>query len=109
MHITLTKPNREPLLSLSTGNIGFRKAHRGTFDAAYQLSTFSIGKIQEKGYLLNMEKLEVILRGFGPGREAFQKALLGPEGKALKGKVTKVSDSTRLKFGGVRSPNVRRL
>ena len=53
--------------------------------------------------------IEVILRGYGNGREAFQKAILGPEGRLIKNLVKKVTDGTRLKFGGVRSPAVRRL
>jgi ribosomal protein S11 len=53
--------------------------------------------------------VEVIMRGFGPGREAFQKALLGSEGHLIRPLVKRVSDATRLKFGGARSPNVRRL
>ncbi|KAK2752813.1 hypothetical protein FQN55_005945 [Onygenales sp. PD_40] len=108
-HMTLTKPNREPLLSLSCGNIGFRKAHRSKFDAAHQLSSFMIGKIQEDGHLMTIKRLEVVLRGFGAGREAFTKVLLGPEGKYLREVVTRVTDSTRVKFGGTKSRNVRRL
>ncbi|PGH18518.1 hypothetical protein AJ79_00295 [Helicocarpus griseus UAMH5409] len=108
-HITLTKPNREPLLSMSCGKIGFRKAQRSKFDAAHQLSSFMMGKIQEDGHLLTMKRLEVVLRGFGPGREAFTKVLLGPEGKNISKLVCRVTDSTRLKFGGCRSRNVRRL
>lgn len=108
-HITLTRPNREPMLSLSSGNINFKKAHRGTFDAAYQLVTYSITQMVEKGFMQSIEKLEVIMRGYGPGREAFQKVLLGTEGRLIKPKVYRVTDSTRLKFGGTRSPAVRRL
>ena len=53
--------------------------------------------------------IEVVLRGYGPGREAFQKALLGQEGRDINQLVSKVTDGTRLKFGGTRSPAVRRL
>lgn len=53
--------------------------------------------------------IEVVLRGFGQGREAFQKALLGTEGQMIKPMIVKVTDGTRLKFGGTRSPAVRRL
>ena len=53
--------------------------------------------------------IEVVLRGFGPGREAFQKAILGSEGNQIKPLIVKVTDATRLKFGGCRSPAVRRL
>lgn len=108
-HITLTRPNREPMLSLSAGNINFKKAHRGTFDAAYQLVTYTITQMVEKGFMQGIQKLEVIMRGYGPGREAFQKVLLGTEGRLIKAKVHRVTDSTRLKFGGTRSPGVRRL
>ena len=57
----------------------------------------------------DVENIEVLLRGYGPGREAFQKAILGTEGRLLKHKVKKVTDGTRLKFGGCRSRQVRRL
>ncbi len=108
-HVTLTRPNRDPMLSLSTGNINFKKSHRGTFDAAYQLVTYAVAQMIERGYIQNIQKLELIMRGYGPGREAFQKVLLGTEGRMIKPKVYRVSESTRLKFGGPRSPAVRRL
>ncbi|QIX01854.1 hypothetical protein AMS68_007371 [Peltaster fructicola] len=97
------------LLSLSTGNIGFRKGGRGSYDAAYQLGAFAMKQIQEKGMLQDVRKLEVVLRGFGAGREAIQKILLGTEGRLLRRRITAVMDATRLKFGGDRSPNPRRL
>ena len=56
-----------------------------------------------------IKRLEVILRGFGSGREAVTKALLGTEGRFLRSKVIKVADATRLKFGGTRSKKPRRL
>jgi small subunit ribosomal protein S11 len=68
-----------------------------------------MGRIQEQGLNAQIKRLEVVLRGFGAGREAVTKALLGSEGKLLRGKVVKVSDSTRLKFGGTRSKKPRRL
>lgn len=97
------------LLSLSTGNIGFRKGGRGSYDAAYQLGAFVMKQIQEKGMLRDIKKLEVVLRGFGAGREAVTKILLGTEGRFLRDRISAVMDATRLKFGGNRSPNPRRL
>lgn len=122
-HITFTEPSRNPILSFSAGNIGLRKAQRGSFDAAYQLATYTIRKMAEKQWrqggkkmttnrtftLADVSKIEVVMRGYGPGREAVQKAMLGNEGKLIVKKVTKVTDGTRLKFGGVKSENVRRL
>ncbi|WPG99730.1 37S ribosomal protein S18, mitochondrial [Acrodontium crateriforme] len=97
------------LLSFSAGNIGFRKAGRGSYDAAYQLAAFVLKQIQERGLLRDIQQLEVVLRGFGAGREAVTKAILGSEGRHLRGKITAVMDATRLKLGGPRAPKPRRL
>ncbi|KAH0542750.1 hypothetical protein FGG08_002889 [Glutinoglossum americanum] len=108
-HITLSRPNRDPIISVSTGNIGFRKAARSTYDAAYQLAAYVIKRVHEQGLLGQIKELEVILRGFGAGREACTKVLLGSEGRVLRTRVVRVIDATRLKFGGARSKKPRRL
>ncbi|KAL6243049.1 hypothetical protein RBB50_010149 [Rhinocladiella similis] len=132
MHITFTDPSHNPILSLSCGSIGLKHAQRATYDACFQLAAYTFRKMVEKQWRVGGKKMshnpmqtladirrpgaqyggagiEIILRGFGPGRDAFQKALLGTEGRMIKPLVAKVTDSTRLKFGGTRSPNVRRL
>jgi small subunit ribosomal protein S11 len=118
-HIALTGPNKDAIISLSAGNIGFRKAQRDKYDAVFQLAAYVMKSIQERGLLRagpddwtgrgKIRQLEVVLRGFGPDREAVTKALLGTEGRALRSRVVKISDGARLKFGGTRSPNLRRL
>ncbi|KAF2639878.1 translational machinery component [Massarina eburnea CBS 473.64] len=112
-HITLSRPDRNPLISLSCGNIGFKKAGRGTYDAAYQLAAFVMARIQDKGFLMqsdeSIKEIELVYRGFGQGREAVTKAILGSEGKNIRPLIKKLSDSTRLKFGGTRSKKPRRL
>lgn len=107
--ITLTRPNGDPMMSLGCGQIGFRKGGRSGFDPAYQLSSHVMSQIQERGYLLEIKRLEVVYRGFGKGRDAFTKVLLGNEGRNIRGLVSRVTDSTRVKFGGTRSRKVRRL
>lgn len=97
------------MLSMSCGNLGFRKAGRAGYDPAYQLAAHVFGKIHEKGILLEIQRMELILRDFGPGREAFVKVLLGNEGRAIRGLVSRVTDATRIKFGGTRSRKSRRL
>ncbi|KAI5286083.1 hypothetical protein KEM54_000073 [Ascosphaera aggregata] len=114
-HITLTRPNSTVILSLSCGNIGLRKAQRKTYDAAHRLTAHTLSLIQERGYLnpldeeKRIKKIEVIFKGYGLGREAFTKALLGTEGKNIRPLVCKVTDATKLKFGGPRSRATRRL
>ncbi|KAF8459020.1 hypothetical protein BGX38DRAFT_312244 [Terfezia claveryi] len=106
-HITFTDPKKNPIISVSAGNLGFKKAQRGTYDAAYQLASHVFAKLEEKP--IRPKALEVVLRDFGEGREAVVKALLGTEGRNLKGAITRVTDATRLKFGGTRSKAPRRL
>ncbi|KAI5369692.1 Putative ribosomal protein S11 [Septoria linicola] len=97
------------LLSISAGNIGFRKAGRGSYDAAYQLAAFALKQMKEKGMLRDMHSLQVVLRGFGAGREAVTKVILGSEGRFIRNRIVSVVDATRLKQGGPRSKKPRRL
>lgn len=97
------------MLSLSAGNLSFRKANRGTYDAAYQLASYSFSRIQEQGWISQIRNIELVLRGFGVGREAVTKALMATEGRVLRPLVIRVTDATRLKFGGTRSEKPRRL
>ncbi|KAI0543703.1 hypothetical protein F4679DRAFT_90398 [Xylaria curta] len=108
-HITVTKPNRSAIVSMSTGQIGFKKSKRGTYDAAYQLCAYVLDKLNQGGWHRKINALEVVLRGFGLGREAATKVLLGNEGRLLRPNIKRVSDSTRLKFGGTRSQRPKRL
>ncbi|KAL1958579.1 hypothetical protein VTO42DRAFT_4176 [Malbranchea cinnamomea] len=107
--LTLSRPNREPMLTLSCGHMGFRHAQRKGYDPAHQVSSYFLAQIQERGWLHEIRALEIIYRDFGPGREAFTKVLLSNEGKNIQKLVTQVTDATRIKFGGTRSPQVRRL
>jgi len=96
-------------MSLSAGNLGFRHSARKHYDSAFQVASVVLTRMAERGLNQGMKKLEVHLRGFGAGREAVTKALLGSEGRYVRDKIVKVADNTRLKFGGTRSRKPRRL
>lgn len=116
-HITLSTGARDAVISVSAGNLNFRKAARGSYDAGFQLGAFFMAKIKNMGLLDDrypgkggpIRALEIVLRDFGPGREAVLKILMGQEGKELRQKVTRIMDASRLKFGGTRSKKPRRL
>jgi small subunit ribosomal protein S11 len=108
-HVTVTKPNRDAIISLSCGNIGFRKSRRKQYDAAYQLTVYVLERLYDAGWDRKINKMEVVLRGFGAGREAATKVLLGNEGSRLREKIVRVADATRIKFGGTKSKNPRRI
>ncbi|CAR24571.1 mitochondrial 37S ribosomal protein uS11m [Lachancea thermotolerans CBS 6340] len=92
---------------VSTGNLGFRKAARGEYEAAFQTSARLFQMIHQKKLL--DRNIEIVLKDFGKGREAFTAALNGKEGTAVRRNVVRVSDATPIKFGGVRAPRQRRL
>lgn len=108
-HITVTKPSRDAIISLSCGNIGFKKGRRKQYDAAYQLTVYVLERLYDEGWDRKIDRMEVIMRGFGAGREAASKVLLGTEGSRLKDKIVRVADATRIKFGGTKSKNPRRV
>jgi len=108
-HITVSKPNRDVIVSMSCGNLRFKKSARGDYDAAYQLGALVLDKLNQKNWHNRIQRMEVVLRGFGPGREAITKILLGTEGRFWRDKIRRVADNTKLKFGGTRSPKPRRL
>ena len=66
-------------------------------------------RIQHQGLLREIQRLAIVWRDFGKGREALYKVLLGSEGRGLRPRVVTVSDATRVKFGGTRGQKPRRL
>ncbi|KAL2758979.1 hypothetical protein ACRALDRAFT_2099158 [Sodiomyces alcalophilus JCM 7366] len=108
-HVTVTKPDRGAIVSVSAGNIGFRKSRRGQYDAAYQVMAYVLERLKFGGWQHKINRIELVLRGFGQGRDAALKVLMSPEGAIWRQKVVRVADSTRLKFGGTRSRARRRL
>lgn len=94
-------------LHMSTGHLGFRKAARGEYEAAFQTATKLFQTLQERRFL--DKNIEVVMRDFGKGRDAFVSALNGKEGNAIRRNISRVADATELKFGGVRAPRPRRL
>lgn len=96
-------------LHVSAGQLGFRKAQRAEYEAGYQVSSRMFKLIEERKLLGPNDKMELIMKDFGKGREAFLAALQGKEGSKIKPKIVRLSDDTKLKFGGVRSKKLRRL
>ena len=96
-------------LHVSAGQLGFRKAQRAEYEAAYQVSSRMFKQIEEKGLLGPNDKVELVLKDFGRGREAFLAALQGKEGSRIRPNIVRISDNTKLRFGGSRPKKLRRL
>lgn len=98
-----------PKIHVSAGQLGFRKAQRSEYEAGYQVSARMFKLIEDQKLLNPSDKVELVLKNFGKGREAFLNALQGKEGSLLKDHIIRVSDATKLKFGGNRPKKLRRL
>lgn len=94
---------------VSAGELGFRKAQRAEYEAGYQVSTRMFKLIEERNLFRPNDKVELILRDFGKGRDAFLAALQGKEGSKVKPHIVRISDDTNLRFGGCRPKKLRRL
>ncbi|GAK67492.1 mitochondrial 37S ribosomal protein YmS18 [Moesziomyces antarcticus] len=106
--LTLTSPSGDPLASASGGSVGFKKAARSGYEAGYRAAFAMFGKINEFKDAWRISHLEVLWNGFGQGREAVYRAMLAGEGQATKNLISKMTDNTPVKIGGVR-PKKRRM
>lgn len=94
-------------IHVSAGNVGFRKAQRGEYEAGYQVAAKMFQTMKQRD-LLNKE-VEIVMKNFGKGRAGFIDALMGKEGTSIRNKAVRLADKTPIKFGGVKAPRHRRL
>ncbi|KAI8072524.1 hypothetical protein BC940DRAFT_292782 [Gongronella butleri] len=101
--ITLTRPNGSPLVATSGGSAGFKKAQRSGYEAAHQAAVQLLDKMNAKN--LQIQNIHIILKGFGPGRDAAFKALTTGQTWSVR----RITDATPTPFGGCRPKKARRL
>lgn len=96
-------------LHVSAGQLGFRKSQRQDYEAGFQVAARLFKLIEERKLVGPNDKIELITKDFGKGKDAFLNALQGKEGVRIKDHIFRVTDRTPLKFGGSRSKKLRRL
>ncbi|KAG4303852.1 hypothetical protein PORY_002740 [Pneumocystis oryctolagi] len=96
--ITLTNFYYNPVICITSGMLGFKKSQRGGYEAGYQVCMSMFERMTQKN--IRPIQLEIILRGFGKGREAIFKCIAGTEGAPFRPFISRITDATRLKFGG---------
>ena len=106
-HITLSNSQRRVVLTVSGGNVGFKKSKRATYEAAYEMCTRVFKHMTQSN--ITPSHLNLTFKDFGQGREAIFQCFLGVDGAPYRAKVRVVRDATKLKFGGVRAPTKRRV
>ena len=98
--ITLTDPQGNTLCWTSAGNIGFKGTKKATPFAASKVAE-AISLAAKK---LGIEKVAVLIKGIGSGRESALRSL------ATRGlEITSIKDVTPIPHNGCRPPKVRRV
>jgi small subunit ribosomal protein S11 len=98
--VTITDLVGNTLCWSSAGTAGFKGARKSTSFAAQSAARITAVKAMEFG----MEKIEVVLKGRGPGRENSIRAL-----KTAGLKILSIEDRTTIAHNGCRPPKKRRL
>ncbi|GAA6025705.1 hypothetical protein JCM11491_000340 [Sporobolomyces phaffii] len=109
-----------PVAWVSAGSAGYKGAARGTYDAAVEVSLKMFQKVRDlvdpavlQGGVRMKSKgpkpteIEVVWKGFGQGRDAVFRTLMGAEGDQVRGLVRRVTDATPIKIGGTRAKKRR--
>lgn len=105
--MTLTTHDGAVVQRVSSGSVGFRKAARSGYEAAYRVAMTMFQQIEQNRVTWRLASLDVVWKGFGQGREAVYRAMLSNEGTEVRNLVKQMSDNTAIKIGGVR-PKKRR-
>ena len=98
--LTLCDPKGNPVMSASSGALGFKGARKRTPFAAAKVGEI----IGEKAGQMGMKEADVVVRGVGAGRESALRAFAG---KGIN--ITKISDRTPIPFNGPRVKKARRV
>ena len=97
---TLTDPEGKVLAWSSAGNIGFRGTKKATPFAASKVAETLVQKAKKLG----VERVEILVKGIGSGRESAIRSL------AARGlDIMAIKDITPIPHNGPRPPKVRRV
>jgi small subunit ribosomal protein S11 len=99
---TFTDEKDNPVAWFSGGSCGFKKVNRASYEAGCQCAMRIFNRIMEERRTVGPMSLEFFFKGFGQGRDALQKAMLGTDGEELRPLISRVTDRTPLKIGGTR-------
>lgn len=98
--ITLTDQKGNVLSWVSAGSIGFKGTKKATPFAASKVAE----SISQRAQKLGLEKVEVLIKGIGSGRESALRSLAG---RGLD--IVSIKDITPIPHNGCRPPKVRRV
>jgi len=98
--MTLTDLQGNVLCWISAGSIGFKGAKKATPFAASKVAEALVQKAKKIG----IEKVEVLVKGVGPGRESAIRSIAARDLD-----IVSIKDITPIPHNGCRSPKARRV
>ena len=106
IHVTITDHKHDPIIAMSAGRLGMKHSRRQSTEAAHNTAVAAFEKLANSN--LEVQQVELVLKGFGKGRAGFISAVSGPHGEFIRSKVVRVTDATPLVIGGQRVKNRKR-
>jgi len=98
--VTLTDDKGNVILWSSAGHAGLKHTKKGTPFAGTKAMEFLLEKMKN----INVDELEVYLKGVGPGRESALRVLFSKDYN-----IVSIQDITPIPFGGPTKPKPRRV
>ena len=98
--VVLTDQKGDMLCWSSSGSLGFKGARKGTPFAAAKVGEL----IGDKAVLMNMQDVDVVIKGVGAGRESSVRGFIS-RGIAIRS----IKDATPVPHNGPRPPKARRV
>lgn len=98
--LSLTDKEGNTIMCSSSGALGFKGAKKGTPFAAAKVGEL----LGEKGVMIGLKSVNVVMRGVGGGREAGMRAFAG---KGID--IDSIKDVTPIPFNGPRPRKARRV
>lgn len=99
--IEQVRPRQEVVYQMTAGQQGFKGKKKRSPEAAFAATTALFKHMSEPGFL--NEPLEIVMHDFGPTRQVFQTVLFGKDGTRIRPYIKRLTDLTKIKFGGDRS------
>ena len=108
-HITITNYKHDPVIVISAGLLGLKKSKRATEEAGYATAQEALNRFMLKfPSVISQASIELICKGFGPGRRGALSMILGPKGYEIQNRVIRITEATPLEIGGCKRSNRRR-
>ncbi len=99
--ITITDLKGNTISWASAGTSGFKGARKSTPFAAQTASKIAIQKAMD---IVNLKKVEIIIKGKGPGRDTAIRAL-----QTINLQISSIKDISPIPYNGCRPPKHRRI